>query len=113
LDNDPVAVQVARTNVSLNALADVIAVEEESLEYLAGISSPHLDGITVNILADVIADMMEKGLTSHLKSGGWLIAGGIVGAAEPTLRAIFRKCELEITARHQQRDWVTLCGVKL
>jgi ribosomal protein L11 methyltransferase len=113
LDNDPVAVRAARRNVSLNSLANVIEVQEGSLAYLTETSSPLLDGIAVNILAEVIANMMEKGLTSHLKSGAWLIAGGIVEAAETMLRAMFEKCGMQINARHQEKDWVTLCGVKL
>jgi len=113
LDNDPVAVRVARRNVSLNGLADVVEVREGSLAHLTETSSPLLDGITINILADVIADMMEGGLTSHLKSGGWLIAGGIVEAAEPMLRSTVEKCGMQITGWHQEKHWVTLCAVKL
>jgi ribosomal protein L11 methylase PrmA len=89
-------------------------VREGSLAYLTKSSSPLLvDGITINILAEVISNMMEKGLTSYLKPGGWLIAGGIVEAAETTLRTIFKKCGMQITARYQEKDWVTLSGVKL
>ncbi len=113
LDNDPVAVRAARRNVSLNSLANVVEVQKGSLAYLSETSTPLLDGISINILAEVIANMMEKGLTSYLKSGGWLIAGGIVEAAETMLRAMFENCGMKISARHQEKDWVTLCGVKL
>jgi ribosomal protein L11 methyltransferase len=113
LDNDPVAVQVARRNASLNNVVDAIEVREGSLAYLTKNSSPLVDGITINILAEVITNMMEKGLISQLKPGGWLIAGGIIEAAETRLRATFKKCGMQITARHQDKDWITLCGVKL
>jgi ribosomal protein L11 methylase PrmA len=88
-------------------------VREGSLACLTNALSPVVDGITINILAEVIADMMEKGLTTHLKSGGWIIAGGITQAAESMVRTMFEKCGMQIRARHQEEDWVTLCGVKL
>ena len=113
LDNDPVAVEVARRNISLNGVADVMEVREGSLAYVTKNSSPLADGITINILAEVVIKMMEKGLISHLKPGGWLIAGGIVEAAETTLKDMFNKCGMQITARHEEKDWITLCGVKL
>jgi len=113
LDNDPVAIQVARRNVSLNSLANVVDVQEGSLACLTETSSSLLDGITINILAEAIASMMEKGLTSYLKPEGWLIAGGIVEPAETMLRAMFDQYGMQIRARYQEEDWVTLCGVKL
>ncbi len=113
LDNDPVAIRIARGNVSLNGLAGAVKVQSGSLAYLTETSRPLFDGITINILAEVIAEMMEKGLTSHLKPDGWLIVGGIVEGAETMLGAVFKKCGIRMTARYQEEDWVTLCGVKL
>ncbi len=113
LDNDPIAVQAARGNVCLNGLDNVIQVEQGSLATLSEASYGLLNGITINILADVIANMVEKGLTSHLKPDGWLIAGGIVQESEAMLRAVFKKRGLHVRARSQEDDWVTLCAVKL
>ncbi len=113
LDNDATAIPVARRNVSLNGLVDAIEVQEGSLAHLAGTSRPLLDGITINILAEVIANMMEQGLTTYLKPGGWFIAGGIIEAAEEMLRAVFEESGMQISARHQEKDWITLCAVRL
>jgi len=112
LDNDPAAIQVAYRNVMLNGLADIVDTQEGSLASLAEISRASWDGIAVNILAEVIADMAEKGLTTWLKPGGWLIAGGIVDIAEPTVLAVLEGCGMQITARHQVEYWVTLCATK-
>ncbi|TKJ30901.1 MAG: 50S ribosomal protein L11 methyltransferase [Chloroflexi bacterium B3_Chlor] len=112
LDNDPTAVQVARRNVSLNDLANVVEVRNGSLMDLREISVPSLDGITMNILAEVVADMIQQGLTSYLKPGGWLIAGGIIESAELSVRAAFDRAGMAISARQQEEDWVTLCGTK-
>jgi len=112
LDSDPTAVRVARNNVSLNGLAEMVEVQEGSLDSLAGMPRPSWDGITINIVAEVIADMFEKGLTTWLKPAGWLIAGGIVDIAEPTVLAVLEGCGMQITARHQVEYWVTLCATK-
>lgn len=112
LDNDSTAVEVARRNIMLNSLADVIDVQEGSLDSLAGIPRPSWDGITINILAEVIAGMMDQGLASVLRAGGWLIAGGILESAEPAMEATFDACGMQITARYQEDHWVTLCATK-
>nr|NIN70088.1 methyltransferase domain-containing protein [Anaerolineae bacterium]NIN98555.1 methyltransferase domain-containing protein [Anaerolineae bacterium]NIQ83033.1 methyltransferase domain-containing protein [Anaerolineae bacterium] len=49
LDNDPVAIQIARGNVSLNGLAGAVEVQTGSLAYLTETSRPLFDGITINI----------------------------------------------------------------
>ncbi|NIN68020.1 MAG: methyltransferase, partial [Anaerolineae bacterium] len=63
LDSDPTAVRVARNNVSMNRLTEIVEVQEGSLDSLAGMPRPSCDGITINIVAEVIANMTEKGLT--------------------------------------------------
>jgi ribosomal protein L11 methyltransferase len=111
LDHDPVAVGVAKENISLNGLAHVIDVREGSIGYLADHKESAFDGVVVNILAEVIVDMMKRGLASFLEPGGWLIASGILASVEPEVRAVFRNCGLHDISRHQQEEWVTLWGL--
>jgi ribosomal protein L11 methyltransferase len=111
LDNDPVAVGVARDNISLNGLTDFVDVREGSIEYLPDHREPAFDGIVVNIFAEVIVDMIKRGLASFLKPGGWLIASGILASLESEVRAVFRSCGLHDISRDQQEEWVTLWGV--
>ncbi len=112
LDSDPTAVQVARNNISLNGLAGVAEAQEGSLDTLAGMPGPSWDGITINILAEVIVDMMGRGLVAGLRPGGWLVAGGIIESAEPTVYGTLDQCGMEIKARHQEDGWVTFCATK-
>lgn len=113
LDDDATAVGVARSNVSLNGLSDVVEVRRASLGYLSENPVRPLSGIVVNILAKVITSMVEHGLASHLKSGGWLIAGGIVEGAETTLSAVFDRFGMRVIDRREEADWVTLSAIKL
>ncbi len=112
LDSDPTAVQVARNNISLNGLAGVAEAREGSLDTLIGLPGPGWDGITINIVADVIVDMVRRGLVAGLRPGGWLVAGGIIEAAEPTVHGALDQCGMEIKARHQEDDWVTFSATK-
>ncbi len=113
LDHDPVAVAVARENVSRNCLDQAIRVEEGSLDYLTSHGVPLLDGMAMNIITEVIVEMMEGGLTSFLKPGGWLVASGILAPTEGTVRAAFDKCGMQVAARYQEEGWVALCGKKV
>jgi ribosomal protein L11 methyltransferase len=113
LDTDPVAVGVAQDNVSLNGLEGAIEVERGSVAYLTGACHPLFDGIVVNILADVIAGMMAQGLTGYLKLHGWLIAGGIVEESEPIVQGAFTEVGMQVSARSQAEDWVTLSAEKV
>ena len=113
LDNDPTAVAVARENVSRNNLDHAIRVEVGSLDCLTSEGTPLLDGIAMNIITEVIVELMEGGLASFLKPGGWLVASGILAPTEGTVRAAFDHCGLLVAARYQEGEWVTLCGKKV
>ena len=113
LDNDPTAVAVARENVSGNSLNHVIRVEVGSVGYLTSQGIPLLDGIAVNIITEIIVEMMEGGLGSFLKPGGWLVASGILAPTEGTVKAAFDKCGMQVAARYQEEGWVALCGKKV
>ncbi|MGB9300508.1 MAG: 50S ribosomal protein L11 methyltransferase [Anaerolineae bacterium] len=113
LDNDPTAVAVARENVARNCLGHAIRVEEGSLDYLTSRGIPLLDGIAMNIITEIIVEMVEGGLTSFLKPGGWLVASGILAPTEGTVKAAFDKCGMQVAARYQEEGWVALCGKKV
>ncbi len=110
LDNDPTAVMVARENVTLNRVTRAIKVEEGSLDLLVCRHPPLFDGMVVNIIAEVIVDLMQRGLSSFLQPGAWLVASGILASAEAGVRSAFDKCEAKIVDRYQEEEWVTLCA---
>ena len=71
-DVDPLAVRIARENVSLNGVADRVDVTESSVP-----PAGTFDLVVANILADVIRDMTPA-LFAALVPGGRLIASGII-----------------------------------
>jgi ribosomal protein L11 methyltransferase len=110
LDVDPTAVTVARENVSVNGLSDVVNVEEGSIESLLGRTGSLFDGVVMNIITEVIVEMMERGLCSFLRPDGWLIASGIIASTGRQVREAFESCGLRDISWSHEEDWVTLCG---
>ncbi len=109
LDVDAVAVEVARENVAANGVADVVRVERGSLKRARG---SHYDLVLVNILAEVICDLLNKGLAEVVKAGGKVIASGIVDDREEMVREAFLAHGLRIVGRQVEKDWVSLVGLK-
>ncbi|MBP2645373.1 MAG: prmA [Firmicutes bacterium] len=74
VDNDSVAVRVARENVVLNKVDSQVMVNQGDI--LTGISGK-ADIIVANIIADIILRMLPD-VPERLADGGYFIAGGII-----------------------------------
>lgn len=106
LDNDPVAVKAARSNVQSNGVQNLVAVEHGSLDK----ATEEFDLVLVNILARVIIELADQGLADRVRPTGLLIAAGIIEEQEAEVAAALREHGLEIVERRQEKDWVTLVG---
>jgi ribosomal protein L11 methyltransferase len=106
LDVDPVAVAAARENVAANDLAGVVRVEEGGVEAAAG--SPY-DLIVANILADVIRELAPV-LACRVRSGGLLIASGIIAGRAADVTASLRAAGFDLEEEHTQEEWRALVG---
>ena len=88
-DIDPVACDVARENVALNAVADRFQVVDTPLQQIPGSFAV----VIANILAEENARLAEP-LTEHVAAGGWLILSGILQEKEGLVAAAFAKTGL-------------------
>ncbi|MDX2139357.1 MAG: 50S ribosomal protein L11 methyltransferase [Chloroflexota bacterium] len=107
LDNDPVAVEVAQENSTLNGTADKITVGEGSLESIIA-SARRFDLIVVNIIARVIMLMCEGGLGQTVRPGGLAIFSGITTEQVEDVEAALVKTGLMPYKRRQQGDWMCI-----
>ncbi|MEA3377052.1 MAG: 50S ribosomal protein L11 methyltransferase, partial [Chloroflexota bacterium] len=73
VDNDPQAVAVARSNVVGNDVGQRVCVERGSLPEISG----SYDLVVVNILARVIVELVEEGLSERMRPSAVLITAGI------------------------------------
>jgi ribosomal protein L11 methylase PrmA len=64
--------------------------------------------VVVNILARVIVEMVERGLSERLRPDGVLITAGIIVDKVPGVVASFERGNLELVDRRERGDWVSL-----
>jgi len=110
LDNDPVAVEVARENVQRNGLSEQVAVELGSL----GVADAPVQGIgegyqliVANIISHVLIALAQD-LATALLPGGMLITSGIIQEREAEVIQALAAAGLQIQERVQEGDWVAL-----
>ncbi len=104
VDNDPIAVEAARDNVVSNGVQGIVSVMCGSLAE----ASESYDLVVVNILARVIVELVGEGLAMRVRSGGGLVAAGILADQEPEVVAVLKRGDLALVERQQRDDWVCL-----
>ncbi|HEY3416837.1 MAG TPA: 50S ribosomal protein L11 methyltransferase [Armatimonadota bacterium] len=104
VDNDDLAIRVARANARLNEVADAIDFRVGDL--LAGVDGP-FDLITANILAPVILLLVPQ-LARVLPAGGYAITSGYITSQEADIRSALEAAGHTVQARYESNDWVTL-----
>lgn len=109
LDNDSIAVDSARRNISFNGLGDVVQVRAGSFERAQG---PY-DLILVNILAQIIVDMLELGLADLLAPQGIMVASGIIDTQEDQVRHALAAHGLRVVERQAEHDWIALIADRI
>jgi ribosomal protein L11 methyltransferase len=109
LDTDPIAVETAARNVAINHAADIVRVERGTLD--ADKHCNLFDLLCINILAEVICDLAPA-LASALRSGGSVIASGILDYKADDVVDALNAVGIEIVEKMQEEDWVALVGQK-
>ena len=123
LDIDPLSVESTTRNAAANGAADKIRValgslpprgetDEEAVAQAREIAPAGFDLMLVNILAEVIADLLRRGLADWLAAGGVMITAGIIVERQDLVRRALETAGLEIIDRRQQGDWVSLVARK-
>lgn len=103
VDTDRRAVAAARENASRNGVQ--IDVHQGSLDSVA---RGEWDLVVVNILAPVIAGMLQNGLIDYVAESGYLVLSGIIEEQLPLVEDALRGAGGHIVGRRQIRDWVGL-----
>ena len=104
LDVDPVAVSAARANVKRLGLEDTITIEEaDSPNAFAG----EADLVVANIIAKVIMEMAED-LHAKVRSGGKLIASGIIQERADDVSAKLSSVGFRLLEDRRDGEWVAL-----
>lgn len=106
VDNDEIAIRVARENVRHNGLENVVHVTEGDL--LKGLTEP-ADVIVANIITGVIIHLAPEAAL-RLRPGGTFIAGGIAAARADKVKQELEKY-FSIREMVCQEDWAAFLSV--
>lgn len=108
IDLDPVAIKVARENVALNHVENVVTVREGDL---LSVCSEPARVIVANIIADAII-MLADSVPGRLVPGGLFVAAGIIeDRRDETLRSLV-DAGLKIREIHQDGEWVSVLAMR-
>jgi ribosomal protein L11 methyltransferase len=99
-DTDPVSVQNAKENASLNELEF-----RDIWEGSSSLSDKKYDIVIANIVADVLT-FIAKELKSAMKEDAILILSGILDKYENKVLSYYKECQIVETIRKE--EWVTL-----
>jgi ribosomal protein L11 methyltransferase len=105
VDSDPVAVDVARANLSRNGI-DKSHIDLYCGHLLDPIKGQY-DVVVANILADVIIHLLAD-VGRVLKPGGVFISSGIIETRQKAVVDKMAACSLTLTRVMQKQEWVAL-----
>lgn len=110
IDIDPVAVRAAKENVEMNALAELVSVEEGNL--LAGFASDEtFDVIIANILRDIVILLLPQAALRQ-KPGGHFLCSGFIDTQAPAVEEALTANGYTTLRRYQKDDWMAIAAVK-
>ncbi|NPV41059.1 MAG: 50S ribosomal protein L11 methyltransferase [Anaerolineae bacterium] len=111
VDIDPASVASTQENCALNGILDKVVIEQGSADLVLtghfGLVQAPL--VAANILASVIMDMIEDGLSDLVQPGGLLILSGILDYQADGVIQKAGECGLTLLEKRSIEDWVALC----
>jgi len=109
MDVDDLAVRIARENVALNGLADVIQVEAGDI--VEAIEGQKPDMVLANITAEVVVYLIPAA-AQVLTSGGYLFGSGIVDSRWPGVQKQLEVYGFTVEQVLQDVDWIGVAARK-
>jgi ribosomal protein L11 methyltransferase len=105
VDNDPMAVVVARKNLQVNGISS----ESQTVVKGSLVSGIHgrYDLVAANILAEVIVRLAPD-LPAVMAPGGRVICSGIIRSKQDQVAASLEAAGLEIVESRVQEEWVAI-----
>jgi len=104
IDVDPQAVEVARENVAINDVPDLIELSEAQPRDLAGHS---FDVVVANLTAEVIVEL-TRDLANCLTGNGLLILSGILTEFEGDVERALAADTFSVIDRREAGEWCAL-----
>jgi ribosomal protein L11 methyltransferase len=103
VDNDPVAVKIARKNVRRNGVQGKIRLQATSLNPIGYSFSI----VVANLTAETILDLAQA-LEAKVVPRGFLILSGILTPKANTIIHRFKSAGFRVAGRKHEKEWATL-----
>jgi len=112
VDIDPEAVRASRENATLNEVEGRLELGLGSVaEVRAGaFSIPQAELVLANILAPVLAKLLDEGLGEVVEEGGWLVLSGILKEQSSQVEEALGRNGLRLIDKKQMGDWVAIAA---
>jgi ribosomal protein L11 methyltransferase len=107
IDNDLVAVEIARANLALNS-ADPGLFQVTTGDLVRDVRGP-FNFVTANILSEVILDLLAP-LKGVLAPGARVVFSGIITANAPAVAKKMRALGYRVDEQITQEEWVAIAG---
>ena len=107
-DMDPVAVQAARENVVRNDVQEVMEVHQADNPRFINLQA---DMVIANLIADIIMTNAEA-IADVLRTGGALIASGVIKERQLEVEQSLRNVGMEIVETPTEGEWVAIVARK-
>lgn len=108
VDNDALAVEVARENSFLNAVDDIVDVSLGTIERVIEMrGAAAFDGVVANIMANPLKRMATE-LAASVAAGGRLALTGILTDEGDAVAEVYAAQGMSLEAREHQGEWVAL-----
>jgi ribosomal protein L11 methyltransferase len=102
IDNDPVAVDVARENLRSNGMAGAVILSGQKL----GAIRRRFTALVANLTAETIVELAEM-LQARVAERGYLILSGILHSKSQNVLRCFTK-SFFVLQRQRKREWLSL-----
>jgi ribosomal protein L11 methyltransferase len=103
LDNDPVALKVARGNVRVNDAGRKIRLARTKLADL----DERFGVVVANLTAETILDLADA-LEARVAPGGYLVLSGVLDCQARDVLGRFAPARFALLGRRHEKEWLTL-----
>ncbi|MGD8834244.1 MAG: 50S ribosomal protein L11 methyltransferase [Desulfobacteraceae bacterium] len=107
VDLDPMAVDIARRNLTHNKVAPA-AVKLECGDLVNRVTGSY-DVVVANILAEVIIDLLAD-VVKVVKPGGLFICSGIIETSQTAVLEKMASCGFDLLEQQHDGEWVAMVG---
>ena len=114
VDIDPEAVRASRENATLNGVEGSLELGLGSLNEVRGgaFAFKKAGLVLANILALVLAKLLDEGLGELVEPEGWLVLSGILEEQSTQVEEALARNGLKLIQKSQMGDWVALAAVR-